>query len=157
VKIIAVDVGAQGAVALCDPTGLIAVHDMPVIEEVFGKTKRKRVDAGLLAELVRSLGQIDYAVIEKVGAMSGQGVTSMWTFGRAAGVVEGVLAGLQIPVRFVTPQQWKKAAGLKAKASKDESRAMAVKLFPQHASKFARKRDDGRGEASILAWLGPKL
>ena len=81
--------------------------------------------------------------------MPGQGVTSMFSFGRSLGILEGTLAGLDIPYTLVTPQVWKKAMG--ANASKDGAREMAMRLWPSKSELFKRKKDDGRAEAALLA------
>jgi crossover junction endodeoxyribonuclease RuvC len=48
------------------------------------------------------------AFIEKVGAMPGQGVSSMFSFGFTTGALHGIIASLGIPRYMVTPQAWKK-------------------------------------------------
>ncbi|NDC04371.1 MAG: hypothetical protein EBZ81_15760 [Betaproteobacteria bacterium] len=90
------------------------------------------------------------AVVEQVNAMPGQGVSSMFSFGQAYGVVLGVLAGLSIPATAVTPAIWKKA--LKLNSGKDAARAKAAQLWPSHAGEFKRVKDDGRAEAALLAY-----
>ena len=77
------------------------------------------------------------AWIEQVHAMPGQGVTSMFTFGRNLGQIEGVLAALKIPHRYVSPAKWQKEFGLlrKSKAElirdkKNRHKAEAQRLFP---------------------------
>lgn len=52
------------------------------------------------------------ACVEKVGAMPGQGVTSMFNFGKSAGFIEGVLQAYGIPYQLITPQKWKKEFSL---------------------------------------------
>jgi len=47
-------------------------------------------------------------LVEKVGAMPGNGVSSMFRFGFVTGKVEGVFQALEIPVYRVIPQTWKK-------------------------------------------------
>lgn len=47
------------------------------------------------------------AYIEKVGAMPGQGVVSMFTFGNGYGVVKSAFK-LHMETHLVTPQTWKK-------------------------------------------------
>ena len=69
------------------------------------------MSSGTLADWLAHF-DVRLAALEKVGAMPGQGVVSMFTFGHAAGAVAGVLAALEVPVTLVTPQRWKKAAGL---------------------------------------------
>ena len=60
-----------------------------------------------------------------------------------------------MPMRLVTPQTWKKVYGLKGgKENKDMSRQKASQLFPTYANLWARKKDDGRAEAVLLAHYG---
>jgi hypothetical protein len=88
------------------------------------------------------------AVIENVHAMPKQGVSSSFSFGRALGVAEGVLAGNGLSLRYVSPAKWKKALGLSA--DKGVSRRRAIELWPDHRKAFGVK--DGRAEAALLAW-----
>ena len=67
------------------------------------------------------------ACVEKVGAMPGQGVTSMFNFGKSAGFIEGVLSALGIPYQLVTPQRWKKEFTLHN--SKQKSVEVCKRLF----------------------------
>ena len=84
--------------------------------------------------------------------MPGQGVSSMFQFGRGVGMYEGVLAALQVPITYVTPQAWQKAVS--AREGKDAGRARAAELFPAYAQMFARKKDDGRADAALMAYWG---
>jgi crossover junction endodeoxyribonuclease RuvC len=63
-----------------------------------------------------------------------------------------VLAALQIPTTIVTPQAWQKACSVRG--GKDGSRLRAAELFPNYANLFARKRDDGRADAALMAYYG---
>lgn len=142
-----IDPGASGALALLDGDRLIDVTDMPVIM-VKG---RARVMASGVVDCITE-AKPDQIALEDVGAMPGQGVTSMFGFGRSVGVLEGVIAALGYPLVMVRPATWKRAAGVPA--DKDAARLMATRLWPDHAAFFARKRDDGRAEAALLArWL----
>jgi Holliday junction resolvasome RuvABC endonuclease subunit len=92
------------------------------------------------------------AAIEDVHSMPGQGVSSTFKFGMGFGIVLGALGARRIPYTLVTPNRWKKAQ--RVTADKDTSRARACQLWPAHASKFARKKDNGRAEAALIAhWL----
>ncbi|MCF7992243.1 MAG: hypothetical protein K9M02_17525 [Thiohalocapsa sp.] len=77
----------------------------------------------------------------------------MFAFGRAAGVAEGVIGALALPMVLVTPQTWKRRARLLGK-DKDAGRALALGLFPEVAADLARKRDQGRADALLLAYFG---
>jgi crossover junction endodeoxyribonuclease RuvC len=78
----------------------------------------------------------------------------MFTMGRGLGTWEGVLAGLGIPYELVTPQRWKKALMDGMGKDKDASRLQAIRLFPAIAGQLARKKDDGRADALLIAEYG---
>jgi crossover junction endodeoxyribonuclease RuvC len=152
--IIGVDPGASGAIAILEDNGqLVQVFDMPSVElQVGGKAKRRVAPEMLASELRLYNVQGTVAVVEQVSAMPGQGVSSMFAFGQAYGLVLGVLAGLWIPTSTVTPSAWKKA--LKLNTGKDAARAKAAQLWPAQASEFKRVKDDGRAEAALIAHWG---
>jgi crossover junction endodeoxyribonuclease RuvC len=147
--IVGCDPGKSGALARLDHAGrLVDVADMPVVGTI--------ISAHLLDEIVHNwidpLADAPYgtAVIEDVHARPGQGVSSMFSFGRSLGVAEGVLAGNGLSLRYVSPAKWKKALGLSS--DKGASRRRAIELWPEHAKAFARVKDDGRAEAALIAW-----
>lgn len=146
-----IDPGISGALAVLDSKAdIVDIFDMPTLEVVSGKSKKQRVNPqGIVAELGLFKDQGLRGIIEQVNAMPGQGVTSMFSFGRALGVLEGVLAGLLIPYEHVTPTVWKKI--MKLNTSKDASRELAMRTWPHKAEMFKRKKDDGRAEAALLA------
>ena len=109
--------------------------------------------AGIIRTFVEKSGEDISAVIEAVAAMPGQGVSSMFRFGESVGVVLGVLGALQIPLRWVTPQRWKKAAGIVGK-DKDAARSLAIQLHPEVAELLKRKEDVGRADAALIARFG---
>lgn len=152
-RILGVDPGVSGAIALLEGAVLIDVFDMPIIETQVGKKKKRRISPEILAvELEKYADSIEKAYIEDVHAMPGQGVSSMFAFGEACGLVRGVLAGLKVPVRLVSPSTWKRGMGLQA--GKDASRGMAARLWPGSAGTFKRRCDDGRAEAALIAYWG---
>ena len=95
------------------------------------------------------------AVIEKVSAMPGQGVSSMFRFGEGYGALQMAIAGHRHTRHFVTPATWKKH--FKLSRDKGVSRGLAIQRFPQHAKLFARVKDDGRAEATLLALYGQEI
>ena len=105
----------------------------------------------MLAAIIRAR-KPDIAIVEVVGAMPGQGVSSMFQFGRGVGMLEGCLAALEIPVTYISPQGWQKAVG--ARAGKDGNRQRAAEIFPAYAHMFSRVKDDGRADAALMAWWG---
>jgi crossover junction endodeoxyribonuclease RuvC len=154
-RILGIDPGASGALVIFDTeANALEVMDMPCVEIKRGARNVRQVSAQLLVNLLQE-HNASHAYVEKVGAMPGQGVASMFAFGRAAGVIEGVLAGLGIPTTYVTPQEWQK--GMRVIGGKDGSRNRAIQLWPTFASLFARKKDDGRSDAALVAAYGAKL
>ena len=148
--VIGIDPGISGAIAVFDwyTKKLVEIIDMPTLEVESGKTKKRHISAVSLANYL--VGFTDtHIVIEKVGAMPGQGVTSMFNFGRSAGIIEGVVAALEMPNTYVTPAAWTKAVG--RAAGKDASRMRAMELFPSKAELFKRAKDDGRADACLIA------
>lgn len=91
----------------------------------------------------------DVAVVERVGAFPGQGVSSVFAFGRAYGTILGVLGAAGVQVRLITPAVWKRHYKLPAR-EKEKSRQRAIELFP-NVSGLARVKDHNRAEALLLA------
>ena len=147
---IGIDVGVSGAIAAVDKGGaFLWCEEMPTIID----GKATAVDAiGLGRILFGGAGGVITAVaVEKVGAMPGQGVTSMFNFGKSYGTVLGVVGALGFSRRDVTPQLWKKHFGLIGR-DKDASRGEAIKMFP--GASLSRKKDQGMAEALLIArWL----
>ena len=140
-RIIGIDPGKSGAVALMDHGVLEGVIDMPWAHDEA---------SGVLLAAHIGLAQPDVVVVEKVHSMPGQGVASMFSFGKSYGIVIGVTTGLSHPLVKITPQEWKRANGLIGK-DKSASRQLAMELWPQHADRFKRKMDEGRAEAALIA------
>ena len=149
--VIGIDPGISGAVAVFEDGVLMSIVDMPTVEVASGKSMKRHISAaGLRYILEMDMYQKAHVVIEKVGAMPSQGVTSMFNFGRSAGIIEGVVAALRMPYTYVTPAAWTKAVG--RAAGKDASRMRAMELFPSKADLFKRAKDDGRADAALIAY-----
>ncbi len=150
--VLGIDPGLSGALAFYDTVSeALVVMDMPTVEVTRNGKSKREVSPALVADMVAGKG-IEKAFMERVSAMPGQGVSSMFSFGRSSGVVEGVLAAYEIPTTLVTPQAWMKAMGVRA--GKDGSRERAMQLFPQYSTAFSRKKDDGRSDAALIAKFG---
>lgn len=114
-------------------------------------------DVEFLVEMeeVFESGQKAVAVVEKVGAMHGQGVTSMFNFGKSAGFIEGVLRAYNIPFQLVPPKTWKKEFSLGS--DKAQSIEVCKRLFPKVnllRTDKCRKEHDGMAEALLMAEYG---
>ena len=97
-------------------------------------------------------------MIEAVHSMPKQGVASSFSFGRGLGIWEGILSAYSIPYVKVSPQRWKKEMlADMPRDNKDSSRIAATRLFPNASDMLARKKDDGRAEALLMAAYAQRL
>lgn len=139
---IGIDPGKTGAIAVMDDDGILCLEQFNV---------DKYVD--VLSYVGKSTSAKDIKVcLEKVGAMPGQGVVSMFNFGHNLGVIEGILSALRIPYQLVPPQTWKKEFSLTG--DKAKSIEVCKKLFPWvdlRATERSRKPSDGLAEALLMA------
>jgi len=150
-KIIGIDVGLNGAIAMMRGETLTGIVDMPTVSLTRNGKAKRQIS---IPELIAILDEFkpEEAYCERVFAMSGQGVTSVFSFGRSLGAIEGVLAARLIKTTLVTPQIWQKAMGVSG--GKDGARARAMELFPWNVDYFKRKKDDGRADAALIACWG---
>ena len=150
-KIIGIDPGLSGAIAVLENNKVLNIFDMPVMSE--GKKNKRQLNSALLVNLIKeSIGSSDdvSVVVEQVNAMPGQGVTSMFNFGQTFGAIKGVCAALELPIYFVRPSKWKKHFEL-LKASKDASRTKTIEMYPSLADKLSRKKDVNKSDAILIA------
>jgi len=148
--ILAIDPGASGALAFFNPdAGTLEIIDTPVVEVKRGQKLKKEISPQMMSAIIRARDP-KIAILELVGAMPGQGVSSMFQFGRGVGMYEGALAALQIPVTYISPVGWQKAVN--ARSGKDGNRQRAAEIYPAYAHLFSRKKDDGRADAALMAW-----
>jgi crossover junction endodeoxyribonuclease RuvC len=153
-RVLGIDIGSQGAVALLTPAGdLLEVVDMPILRD--GPKGRPNVSAALLADIVLKM-HAAMAFVEFVGARPGEGAVGAFAFGRSRGVIEGACGAAGVPLSFLTPAHWKRLVGIPPgkEGAKDAARSEAIRRWPGHAALFARVKDDGRAEAALIAIAG---
>ena len=149
---IGIDPGQTGAIAVLADGAFAGFYDMPTVARPAGG---QQVNGAELAAQLREIraahpGAHVLAVLERVSAMPGQGVSSMFRFGESFGVVKGVLAAMGWPLHSVSPAAWKRRCGLIG-ADKDCARTLAIQLFPAAAGGLTRKKDVGRADALLIA------
>lgn len=145
-----IDPGLDGALAIISDNGRAQVHDTPTLTTGRGAKSKREYALASLANLLRPYARVPCRVgIELVGAMPGQGVSSMFRMGYGLGVWEAMLAAFGVSYTRVTPQKWKKAMLEGVGTEKEASRLRAQQLFP-HLD-LARKKDHGRAEAVLIA------
>ena len=139
-KIIGIDPGLSGAIAVLENNKVLNVFEMPVMSE--GKKNKRQLNSALLVNLLKEnvLNNEEVAVVvEQVNAMPGQGVTSMFNFGQSFGILKGICSAMQLPMYFVRPSKWKKYFEL-INSSKDSSRTKAIEMYPKLSNQLAKKK-----------------
>ncbi len=148
--IIGIDPGCTGALVVLDEEHNVIAHILMPTVKVGTKS---RVNGAAIAAFLREHAQGGHAYLEQVGAMTQQGSASMFTFGHAAGVVEGILQGIGIPYSLVTPQAWKKRAGLIGQ-DKDAARSRAIQLYPDLRVLDLKGKGQAVADAILIARHG---
>lgn len=147
-----IDPGLSGALAVLNHAGqLVDVIGMPT--DPIGKSRRvsgRSIARWINETLLRCDTTFALCMVEQVASRPGQGVASMFSFGRSLGAVEGALGALSMPTDYATPQTWKKAFSLGS--DKQESIRKACDLIPALAGRPNPKGPtDGMAEAVLLA------
>jgi crossover junction endodeoxyribonuclease RuvC len=145
---IGIDPGLSGAIAILWDDDTYEVHDIPIMSKGFGTVKNE-INAGGMKDILDAATVVGnaVAVLERVNAMPGQGVSSVFSLGDSFGTCRTVLACLDIPTLYVAPTQWKKHYGLTS--DKEQARALAIRLFPKADLKLKKHID--RAEALLIA------
>ncbi len=150
-KIIGIDPGLSGAIAVLKDIKVLSLFEMPVMAE--GKKNKRQLNSAQLVNIIKenTNGDEEIAVIvEQVNAMPGQGVTSMFNFGQTFGAIKGVCAALGLPIFFVRPSKWKKHFEL-INSSKDASRTKVIEMYPSFSKQLAKKKDVNKSDAILIA------
>lgn len=98
---IGIDPGADGAMAIISPSREIRVYR-------FKDQSEQAIANAIIVEAIQPCE----VFLEKVHSMPGQGVATMFAFGRNLGFLRGVLVASAIPFEDIPPQTWQKGVGL---------------------------------------------
>ena len=150
-KVVGIDPGLNGAIAILEDKKVLSIIDMPVMAD--GKKNKRQLNNAQLAEILRNNTSDDdeiSVVVEQVNAMPGQGVTSMFNFGQTFGAIKGVCAALKLPIFLVRPSKWKKYFEL-INSSKDSSRTKAIEMYPYLSDQLTKKKDVNKSDAILIA------
>lgn len=133
---IGIDPGAKGGIAI--------INEDEVHAYAYSDDELKRICSDIKGDAL--------CFVEKVGAMPGQGVVSMFNFGKSYGYILGVLEADKIPYQLISPHKWKNHFSL----SKDKGASvqLAKRLYPQISllpTVRCKKESDGMAEALLIA------
>ena len=138
---IGIDPGAKGGIGI--------INEETFTEFVLPYSNEALID---ICQLYQDRASV---AVENVHAMPGQGVTSMFTFGRNFGYILGVLEAFQMRYTLVDPRAWKHYFGISAdkQSSIDKCKELypGINLLP---TKRSRKESDGMAESILLARWG---
>lgn len=164
-----VDPGTYGCLAIYSPPTKESFKDGELhlfdLKEVKGlKSQAKGMSPGMLTSqlkvFIEFYGVPALTLVEQPASMPGQGVVSMFTFGKACGMIEGILWGVGMPFVGTVPAVWKTQMGLNRQKhysiDKAEELFKDVKIchpMGRDAFRSPARFADGRAEAALLAWL----
>ena len=145
---VGIDPGQSGGIAVIHGDE-VTVRAMPICG--------KEIDAREIHNLLVFLPERTMVFMEKVHAMPGQGVTSMFTFGKGYGEILGVIKSMDIPYALITPQAWKKVV----LAGTDKGKSAAIEYCRARYPKVllletprCRVPHDGMADALCIAEYG---
>ena len=149
-RIIGIDPGLSGGIAILDDLKIFDIFDMPIMPE--GKKNKNQLNSAQLVSIIKEhliVGET-FVIVEQVGAMPGQGVTSMFNFGQTFGSIKGICAALNLPIFYVRPAKWKKHFEL-INSSKASSRTKLIEIYPSISPRLSRKKDVNKADAILIA------
>lgn len=139
-----IDPGKRGAIAALDARGELLALARFSDAETDGRI------ALIVGDTIAALPEARIcATIEKVGAMPGQGVTSMFSFGRAYGEAVGALILCRARLQFVRPQTWQKDLALSGAGGDKAAHKRALKQAAEAA--FSRRFTLDECDAVLIA------
>lgn len=145
-KIIGIDPGRQGAIAVADFSDPLSpelfVWDMPG-------------DVANLATIIADCTPVALAVVEKPFAPRMVGTRNAFTMGENYGALKAVLTMSGCRIEIVQPSKWKAALAVE----KDKAAAVrrASEFYPDHSHLWQRVKDHDRAEAALLAAYGRRF
>ena len=150
-RIIGIDPGLSGGIAILDDLKIYDIFDMPIMSE--GKKNKNQLNSAQLVNILNKhvlKKENTFVIVEQVSAMPGQGVTSMFNFGQTFGSIKGICAALGLPIFYVRPAKWKKHFEL-INSSKDASRTKVIEMYPSISSRLTKKKDVNKADAILIA------
>lgn len=151
IKILGIDPGLSGGLALLSEGIIIDAFKMPIIKY----NGKQEIDIGGLKQIIvnwRIKWKPFHVWIEQQQSMPRQGVASSFRTGQNYGILLGMLAGLNIPLSIVRPVDWKRY--MKVPADKTAAILTATRLLPSSSHLWSTRSSDGIAEAALIAVYG---
>lgn len=153
--VVGIDPGMTGSFIAIDGNTLEYIDHL--IAPTIKVGTKNRLNGAAVTAWLQGLDNIDHVFIEKVNAMPSGGIKmgagSAFSFGHAAGYVEGIISGMGKPFTLVTPQQWKKAHSLIG-TGKDEARSRCTQLYPALRVLDLKGKGQAVADAILIARYG---
>ena len=173
-----IDPGLDGGLVLLDESGaVLEKHVIPTIENKSMKKSKTKKDpstgkAAMTESIKRSIdipalnrimGELapktTHAILEQVASRPGMSAPAVFKFGQVFGIIEGLLAGKQIPYMMVIPAVWCRVMhqGIPGDDPKSRSVVALGRLFPTvdlRASERSQKPHEGLMDGLLLAEWG---
>ena len=134
-----VDPGLHGGFALISNDEIAQAWPMPT---TFRRGK-EIVDEPAVGSLFKTRlhpAGIAYCVIEHVHSMKGQGVASMFKFGRNAGLLIGLLIAHEIKFEETVPEIWQRSLGIRARVKAPKGRGLFINFEREETKSQYKKR-----------------
>lgn len=148
---VGIDPGKQGAIAVVDRESTLMQL------ELLGDSPQE-VDRAISKVFYHNTHMTCEIFLEKVHAMPGQGVSTMFSFGKHYGWIEGIITANGEEINYVHPSQWTKAMHRhKGRTAKEKSVKAAQELWPEEtflATRKSRTPHQGLVDASLIAEYG---
>jgi crossover junction endodeoxyribonuclease RuvC len=147
-KVISIDVGYKGGIAVFEGEKLIAVYKMPVLKH--RKNGRNVVDLDMF-KIWKIFKEVkpDYVVIENVFSMPKEGVVSSFRFGNQKGFLSGIAYAFlkeKDNLIFISPVKWKKGLSL------PKDKEATIKFVNDKFNLSLKKGDDGIADAIAIGY-----
>ena len=139
-RIIGIDPGKQGAIAVLDTAEWrVDTFDMP--DTIDGRR-----------EILSEIGKVNVAWVERPFYPPKIGIRHVATIAEGFGILQACLTFAGVPTRFAEASAWKKT--LRLSADKAASRQLASLTWPDDADQWRLAKHDGRAEAALIALYG---
>lgn len=152
--IIGIDPGKTGAITIIKGDEIETLV-MPIIDT--------EIDTRAISDLFLEIrSEIQMVFLEDIFSLPKCSGSSMLSFGRSHGKIEGVLVALRIPYQLIRAASWQKVmfAGVTGTDTKNKALKVASKLFPQvelKATSRSKVAHSGIVDGLLIAEYGRRM